>query len=142
MAKCRKLDVSTNGMDDIFRKPFEDVDVVVREGFCGLGVSVVATIPGKSGLDVNSRKPSKEAAAVVREGFCGLGEGDKGDVVSSLIELEAMRDEEGMGIEPIVSLGWTQYPGFPSTLFQLQSSASSLHLTFETEEETERYSCG
>ena len=119
-------------MDDIFRKPFEDVDVVVREGFCGLGVGVVATKPGKSGLDVNSRKPSKEAAAVVREGFCGLGEGDEGDVVSSLIELEAMRDEEGMGMEPTVSLGWTQYHGFPSSLFQLQSSVSFLRLIFES----------
>ena len=98
MAKCRKLDVSTNGMDDIFRKPFEDVDAVIREGCCGLGV------------------------------------GNEGEVVSSLIELEATRDEEGMEMKPRASLGWTQYPGFPSSLFQLQSSASSLDLT-------ERYSC-
>ena len=96
-------------MDDIFRKPFEDVDAVVREGFCGLGVSVVATKPGKSGLDVNSRKPSKDAAAVAREGFCELGVGEE-DVVSSVIELEATRDEEGMGDDK-VSLGRTQYPG-------------------------------
>ena len=132
MAKCRKLDVSTNGIDDIFRKPFEDVDVVVREGSCGLGVGVVATIPGKSGLDVNSREPSIEAAAVVREGFCGQGEGDTGDEVSSLIELEAERDEEGIEMKPRVSLGWAQYPGFPSSLVQLRSSALDL---------TERYSC-
>jgi len=80
-------------MDDIFKTLFEDVDAVVREGFCGLGV------------------------------------GDEGNVVSSLKEFEAMRDEEGMEMKPRVSLGRTQYPGCPSSLFQLQSSVSSLRLT-------------
>ena len=51
------------------------------------------------------------------EGFCELGVGEE-EVVSTLIELEATRDEEaeqlfeftGMGDDK-VSLGRTQYPG-------------------------------